>query len=180
MARQIITECRDFILENKHLRFCASPLVLSLGTSKWNEKRTFIWKENFGSPILFLFSTSKTLVMLFLFQEWFDMRNVTVIFVCHSSSCTDTSLSALLVILSQVFESTFLDSSLQALFSPVACAPFPTTLFPSSHFYTNMLEYNTLWTVSPFNSDLILSVICTTVKSAIFPTIVVCISLYMK
>lgn len=147
MARQIITECRDFI----HLRFCASPLILSLGTSKWNERLTFIWKENFGSPILFLFSTSKTLVMLFLFQEWFDMRNVTVIFVCHSSSCTDTSLSALLVILSQVFESTFLDSSLQALFSPVHLFPPHFSLpviFTQTCLSTTLCEQSVLSTVT--------------------------------
>ncbi len=42
--------------------------------SKWNAKFTFIWKENFGplsnSPVIFLLSPGKMLLMLFLFQKW--------------------------------------------------------------------------------------------------------------
>ncbi len=41
---------------------------------KWNTKLTFIWKEDFGplsnSPVIFLFSPSKMLLMMFLFQKW--------------------------------------------------------------------------------------------------------------
>ncbi len=45
---------------------------------------------------------------------------------------TDSSLSSLLVKLSQVFESALLDSILKLAVIPVACAPFPTQFLPSS------------------------------------------------
>ncbi len=41
---------------------------------QWNTKCTFIWKEDFGplnnSPVIFLFSPGKMLLMMFLFQKW--------------------------------------------------------------------------------------------------------------
>ncbi len=48
------------------------------------------------------------------------------------SWCTDSSFSPLLVKLSQVFESALLDSILKLAVIPVACAPFPTQILPSS------------------------------------------------
>ncbi len=48
------------------------------------------------------------------------------------SWCTDSSFSTLLVKLSQVFESALLDSILKLAVIPVACAPFPTQILPSS------------------------------------------------
>ncbi len=54
---------------------CLSSLPPDSGTliSKLNAKFTFIWKEGFGpmsnSPILFLFSSGKMLLTLFLFQK---------------------------------------------------------------------------------------------------------------
>ncbi len=48
------------------------------------------------------------------------------------SWCTDSSFSPLLVKLSQVFESALLDSILKLAVMPVACAPFPTQILPSS------------------------------------------------
>ncbi len=48
------------------------------------------------------------------------------------SWCTDSSFSSLLVKLAQVFESAFLDSILDSMFIPVACAHFPTQFLPSS------------------------------------------------
>ncbi len=48
------------------------------------------------------------------------------------SWCTDYSFSPLLVKLSQVFESALLDSILKLAVIPVACAPFPTQILPSS------------------------------------------------
>ncbi len=50
----------------------------------------------------------------------------------RDSWCTDSSFSSLLVKLSQVFESALLDSILKLAVIPVACAHFPTQLFPSS------------------------------------------------
>ncbi len=55
---------------------CLSYLSPDSGTliSKWNAKFTFIWKEDFGplsnSPVLFLHSPGKTLLMLSLVQKW--------------------------------------------------------------------------------------------------------------
>ncbi len=100
--------------------------------SKLNAKFTFIWKEDFGplsnSPVLFLHSPGKTLLMSSLVQKWlgspFPERG--------DSWCTDSSFSPLLVKLSQVFESALLDSILKLAVIPVACAPFPTQILPSS------------------------------------------------
>ncbi len=42
--------------------------------SKWKAKLDFIWKEDFGplsnSPVIFLLSPGKMLLMMFLFQKW--------------------------------------------------------------------------------------------------------------
>ncbi len=51
------------------------------------------------------------------------------------SWCTDSSFSPLLVKLSQVFESALLDCILKLAVIPVACAPFPTQILPSSQLY---------------------------------------------
>ncbi len=75
--------------------------------SKWNPQFTLIWKEGFGrltsSPVLFLFSPGKMLLMLFLVQKWLGS-----LFLKMSersdSWCTDSSFSSLLVKRSQVFE----------------------------------------------------------------------------
>ncbi len=78
MTAQIITDCGYFTLDFKQHGFCASPLFLQTLVT-WlpngNAKFTFIWKEDFGplsnSPVLFLLSPGKMLLMLFLFQKWF-------------------------------------------------------------------------------------------------------------
>ncbi len=48
------------------------PIFLLI--SKWNAKCTFIWKEDFrplsNSPFLFLLSTGKMFLTMFLFQKW--------------------------------------------------------------------------------------------------------------
>ncbi len=73
-ALQIITGFGNFALNFKQLGFCASPLFLQALISKWNAKFTFIWKEDIGplsnSPVLFLLSPGKMLLMMFLFQKW--------------------------------------------------------------------------------------------------------------
>ncbi len=51
---------------------------------------------------------------------------------CGDSWCTDSSFSSFLVKLSQVFESALLDCILKLAVIPVACAPFPTQILPSS------------------------------------------------
>ena len=54
------------------------------------------------------------------------------------SSCADSGFSPLLVKLSQVLESAFPDNLPKVVVIPVAHAPFPTTLFPSSQLSMNM------------------------------------------
>ncbi len=55
---------------------CLSILPPDSGTLifKWNAKLTFIWKEDFGplsnSPVLFLLSPGKMLLMMFRLQKW--------------------------------------------------------------------------------------------------------------
>ncbi len=69
MAAQIITDCGNITLDFKLHGFCVSPFI-----SKWNAKFTFIWKEDFeppsNSPVIFLLSPGKMLLMMFLFQKW--------------------------------------------------------------------------------------------------------------
>ncbi len=106
--------------------------------SKWKAKFTFIWKEDFGplsnSPVLFLLSPGKMLLTMFRFQKC-----LVALFLKTSergdSWCIDSSFSSLLVKLSQVFESALLDSILKLAVIPVACAPFPTQILPSSQLY---------------------------------------------
>ncbi len=69
------------------------------------------------------------------------------------SWCTDSSFSSLLVKLSQVFESAFLDSILKLVVIPVACAHFLPNFFLPVNFVFNMLWYSTHWTATPFTND---------------------------
>ncbi len=95
-----------------------------------------IWKDDFGplsnSPVLFLFSTGKMLLTMFLFQKWLGSPFPEDVWASHDSWCTHSIFSPLLVKLSQVFESALLDSILKLVFIPVACAPFPIQFLPSS------------------------------------------------
>ncbi len=75
MAAQIITDCGNFTLDFKNMDSVSSTLPPDSGTLiyKLNATFTFIWKEDFGplnnSPVLFLFSADKMLLMMFLFQK---------------------------------------------------------------------------------------------------------------
>ncbi len=113
---------------------CLSTLPPDSGTliSKWNAKFTFIWKEDFG-PLEFFFSTAQ--VRRFWRCLWFRSGLVALFLKTSErgdSRCTDSSFSPLLVKLSQVFESALLDCILKLAVIPVACAPFPTQILPSS------------------------------------------------
>ncbi len=140
MAAQIITDCRNFTLDFKQHGFCASPLFLQTPDLDFQMKCKiyFHLKEDFGplsnSPVLFLHSPGKTLLTLSLVQS-----GLVALFLKTSergdSWCTDSSFSPLLVKLSQVFESALLDSILKLAVIPVACAPFPTQILPSSQLY---------------------------------------------
>ncbi len=89
---------------------CLSTLPPDSGTliSKWNATITFIWIEDFGSlsnsPVLFLLSSSKMLLTMFLFQKWLGSPFPEDVWAWWLLS-TDSSFSSLLVKLSQVFES---------------------------------------------------------------------------
>ncbi len=95
----------------------------------------FHLKEDFGplsnSPVIF--STAQ--VRCFWRCLWFRSGLVALFLKTSErgdSWCTDSSFSPLLVKLSQVFESALLDSILKLALIPVACAPFPTQILPSS------------------------------------------------
>ncbi len=156
---------------------CLSTLPPDSGTliSKLNAKFTFIWKEDFGplrnSPVLFLLSPGKMLLMMFLFQKWLG------------SPFPDSSFSSLLVKLSQVYELGFAWQYSQACGHPCCLCTFsyPISSFQSTlHvicFDTALIEcpplsvmtlcdFPSLWRVS-------MIVFWTIAKSAVFPIIVV-------
>lgn len=69
--------------------------------------------------------------------------------------CIDTSLDPLLVKLSQVLESTFLDNYVRTVAIPIVSLPFHTTRFPSSPLSINMIWYSTLWKAKLLSNDLL-------------------------
>ncbi len=83
------------------------------------------------APVLFSLAQVRYLLRCFCF------RSGLVGFFLKTSErgdswCTDSSFSSLLVKLSQEIESALLDSILKLAVIPVACAPFPTLILPSS------------------------------------------------
>ncbi len=115
MAAQIITDC------GLHTVFCSSPLFLqTLGPWFPNEMLNLLSsaEEDFGplsnSPVLFLLSPGKMLLMMFLFQKWFGSPFTEDVWAWWLLMHW---LSSLLVKLSQVFESALLDSILKLHFS---------------------------------------------------------------
>ncbi len=134
MAAQIITDCGNFTLDFKQHGFCASPLFLqNLGPCfQMKCKIYFHLKRGLWTTELF-FSTAQ--VRRFWRCLWFRSGLVALFLKTSErgdSWCTDSSFSPLLVKLSQVFESALLDSILKLAVIPVACAPFPTQILPSS------------------------------------------------
>ncbi len=94
-----------------------------------SEKRTL----DHWATVQFFFSTAQ--VRHFWRCLWFRSGLVALFLKTSErgdSWCTDSSFSPLLVKLSQVFESALLDSILKLAVIPVACAPFPTQILPSS------------------------------------------------
>ncbi len=138
MAAQIITDCGNFTLKFKQHGFYASPLFLqTLGPWFPNEMQNLLSSEkrtlDHWATVQFFFSTAQ--VRCFWRCLWF--RSVLVALFLKTSErgdswCTDFSFSPLLVKLSQVFESALLDCILKLAVIPVACAPFPTQILPSS------------------------------------------------
>ncbi len=74
MAAQIITDCGNFTLDFKQHGCCASPLFLqTLGPWFTNEMQHLLSSEKRtldDSPVLFLLSPGKKLLMLSLVQKW--------------------------------------------------------------------------------------------------------------
>ncbi len=94
-----------------------------------SEKRTL----DHWATVQFFFSTAQ--VRCFWRCLWFRSGLVALFLKTSErgdSWCTDSSFSPLLVKLSQVFESALLDCILKLAVIPVACAPFPTQILPSS------------------------------------------------
>ncbi len=134
MAAQIITDCGNSTLDFKQHGICASPLFLqTLGPCfQMKCKIYFHLKRGLWTTELF-FSTAQ--VRRFWRCLWFRSGLVALFLKTSErgdSWCTDSSFSPLLVKLSQVFESALLDSILNLAVIPVACAPFPTQILPSS------------------------------------------------
>ncbi len=101
--------------------------------SKLNAKCTYSEKRTLDhwATVQLFFSTAQ--VRRFWCCLWFRSGLVALFLKTSErgdSWCTD--FSPLLVKLSQVFESALLDSILKLAVIPVACAPFPTQILPSS------------------------------------------------
>ncbi len=128
----------NFTLDFKQHGFCASPLFLqTLGPWFPNEMQNLLSSEkrtlDHWATVQFFFSTAQ--VRRFWRCLWFRSGLVALFLKTSErgdSWCTDSSFSSLLVKLSQVFESALLDSILKLAVIPVACAPFPTQILPSS------------------------------------------------
>ncbi len=138
MAAQIITDCGNFTLDFKQHGFCAPPLFLqTLGPWFPNEMQNLLSSEkrtlDHWATVQFFFSTAQ--VRCFWRCLWFRSGLVALYLKMSErgdSWCTDSSFSPFLVKLSQVFESALLDCILKLAVIPVACAPFPTQILPSS------------------------------------------------
>ncbi len=134
MAAQIITDCGNFTLDFKQHRFRASPLFLqTLGPCFQMKCQIYFHLKRGLWTTKFFFSTAQ--VRRFWRCLWFRSGLVALFLKTSErgdSWCTDSSFSPLLVKLSQVFESALLDCILKLAVIPVACAPCPTQIFPSS------------------------------------------------
>ncbi len=138
MAAQIITDCGNLTLDFKQHGFWASPLFLqTLGPWFPNKMQSLLSSEkrtlDYWATVQFFFSTAQ--VRRFWRCLWFRSGLVALFLKTSErgdSWCTDSSFGPLLVKLSQVFESALLDSILKLAVIPVACAPFPTQILPSS------------------------------------------------
>ncbi len=138
MAAQIITDYGNFTLDFKQHGFCASPLFLqTLGPWFPNEMQNLFSSEkrtlDHWATVQFFFSTAQ--VRCFWCCLWFRSGLVALFLKTSErgdSWCTESSFSPLFVKLSQVFESALLDCILKLAVIPVACAPFPTQIIPSS------------------------------------------------
>ncbi len=138
MAAQIITDCGNFTLDFKQHGFCASPLFLQTLEPCFQMKCKIYFHLKRGlwttwATVQFFFSTAQ--VRCFWSCLWFRSGLVALFLKtseCGDFWCTDSSFSPLLVKLSQVFESALLDCILKLAVIPVACAPFPTQILPSS------------------------------------------------
>ncbi len=115
---------------------CLSTLPPDSGTLISNEMQNLLSTEkrtlDHWATVQFFFSTAQ--VRCFWRCLWFRSGLVALFLKTWAwdSWCTDSSFSPLLVKLSQVFESALLDCILKLAVIPVACAPFPTQILPSS------------------------------------------------
>ncbi len=134
MAAQIITDCGNFTLDFKNMD--SVPLHSSSRLwdldSKWNAKFTLSEKRNWDHWVIFSTAQVRRFWCLSLVQKWlgspFPEDGLSVVTL---DALTPAS-GPLLVNLSQVFESALLDCILKLEVIPVACAPFPTQILPSS------------------------------------------------
>ncbi len=155
-APQIITYFRIFTLDLKQHGFCASPLFLQTLISKFNAKCIFIWKEDFGplsnSPVLFLLSPGKMLLMMFLFQKWLGSPSPEDVWawwlLMHWLQLQSTPCEAL-----QRIWISFSWQYSQACGHPCCLCTFSYPISIFVNFAFNMLWYSTPWTATPFSND---------------------------
>ncbi len=138
MAAKIITDCGNFTVDFKQHGFCTSPLFLqTLGPWFLNEMQNLLSSEKRTLDQWATVQLFFSLAQVRCFWQCFCFRSGLVALSwrcqeCGNSWCIDSCFNLLLVKLSQVFESTLLDSILKLAVIPVACAPFPTQFLPSS------------------------------------------------
>ncbi len=127
MVAQIITDCGNFTLDFKQHGFCASPLFLqTLGPWFPNEMQNLLSSEKrtLDHWVLFLHSPGKTLLTLSLVQKWLGSPFPEDVWawwlLMHWLQLQSTPCEA--------------PPSVWISFAviPVACAPFPTQILPSS------------------------------------------------
>ncbi len=131
MAAQIITDCGNFTLDFKQHGFCASPLFLqTLGPWFPNEMQNLLSSEKrtLDHWVLFLHSPGKMLLTLSLVQKWLGSPFPEDVWawwlLMHWLQLQSTPCEAL--------TSVWISFALKLAVIPVACAPFPTQILPSS------------------------------------------------
>ncbi len=125
--------------------------------SKWKAKFTFIWNEYFGplnnSPVIFLLSSGKMLLTMFLFQKWLGSPFPEDVWawwlLMHWLQLQFHSLWSSPKCLNRLCLTVF--SSLRS--SLLLCTFFLPNFFLPVNFAFNMLWYSTPSTATPFSND---------------------------
>ncbi len=165
MAPQTITDCGNFTLDLKQRGFCASPLFLqTLGPWFPNEMPNLLSSEkrtldHWAMVVLFLLSSGKMLLTMFLFQKWLGSPFTEDVWAWWLNALTPASVHSLwsspkclnrlcLTAFSSLRRILFLYYRLLLLVHL-----FLSNFFLPVNFGFNMLWYSTPWTATPFSND---------------------------